>query len=880
MAEIAREILPVNLEEEMRKSYLDYAMSVIVGRALPDVRDGLKPVHRRVLYAMRELGNDWNRAYKKSARVVGDVIGKYHPHGDQSVYDAIVRMAQPFSMRYLLVDGQGNFGSVDGDPPAAMRYTEVRMSKLAGELLADIDKETVDFVPNYDESESEPAVLPTRVPNLLINGSSGIAVGMATNIPPHNLHEIVSACIALIDNPDITLAELMQIVPGPDFPTAGLINGAQEIVLAYKTGRGRLHVRARTHTENVGKGDRQAIIITELPYQVNKAKLIERIADLVRDKLIEGIASDGLRDESDKDGMRVVIELKRGEVPEILLNNLFAQTQMEQVFGINMVALVDGQPRLLSLKDMLDAFVRHRREVVTRRTVYDLRKARERGHVLEGLAIALANIDEMIAVIKASPSSAEARAALVARVWQAGAVPQMLERAGGISTRPEGESPPLGIVAGGYRLTDVQAQAILDMRLHRLTGLEQEKVIAEYEELLTLIRDLSEILARPERLLEVIRNELEAIRDGFSDKRRTEIVSTHEDLTLEDLISPEEVVVTLSHGGYAKAQPVSSYQAQRRGGRGKAATIVKDEDFIDRLFVANTHDTLLCFSDRGKLYWLKVYQLPQASRGSRGKPIVNLLPLQEGERISAMLPIKEFEESKFVFMATSLGTVKKTSLALFSRPRASGIIAVALDAGDKLVGVAITDGSKDILLFTTGGKAIRFLEDEVRPMGREAAGVRGIKLAEEQRVNALIVAEPGFILTASENGFGKITPLEEFPTHGRGGQGVIALQITDRNGRMVGALQVSMDDEVMLMSQSGVLVRTPVRDISVVGRNTQGVRLIRLEEGDQLSGLDRVAGEPGGADAAAGDPAAAEGGAAEDDGSADDSDPSSGEPTR
>ncbi len=868
MAEIAREILPVNLEEEMRKSYLDYAMSVIVGRALPDVRDGLKPVHRRVLYAMRELGNDWNRAYKKSARVVGDVIGKYHPHGDQSVYDAIVRMAQPFSMRYLLVDGQGNFGSVDGDPPAAMRYTEVRMSKLAGELLADIDKETVDFVPNYDESETEPAVLPARVPNLLINGSSGIAVGMATNIPPHNLHEIVSACIALIGNPNITLAELMQIVPGPDFPTAGFINGAQEIVLAYKTGRGRLHVRARTHFENVGKGDRQAIIITELPYQVNKAKLIERIADLVRDKLIEGIASDGLRDESDKDGMRVVIELKRGEVPEILLNNLFAQTQMEQVFGINMVALVDGQPRLLSLKDMLDAFLRHRREVVTRRTVYDLRKARERGHVLEGLAIALANIDDIIAAIKASPSPAEARAALVSRVWASGAVPQMLERAGGISTRPDGESPPLGIVAGGYRLTEVQAQAILDMRLHRLTGLEQNKVIAEYEELLTLIRDLSDILARPERLLEVIRNELEAIRDSYSDKRRTEIISTHEDLTIEDLISPEEVVVTLSHGGYAKAQPVSDYQAQRRGGRGKAATIVKDEDFIDRLFVANTHDTLLCFSDRGKLYWLKVYQLPQASRGSRGKPIVNLLPLQEGERISAMLPIKEFEESKFVFMATSLGTVKKTSLALFSRPRASGIIAVALDPGDKLVGVAITDGSKDILLFTTGGKAIRFLEDEVRPMGREAAGVRGIKLAEEQRVNALIVAEPGYILTASENGFGKLTPLEEFPTHGRGGQGVIALQITDRNGRMVGALQVSMDDEVMLMSQSGVLVRTPVKEISVVGRNTQGVRLIRLEEGDQLSGLDRIAGDPGGSDAAP-----------EGDGEADDSGTSSDDPT-
>ena len=669
MAEIAREILPVNLEEEMRKSYLDYAMSVIVGRALPDVRDGLKPVHRRVLFAMRELGNDYNKAYKKSARVVGDVIGKYHPHGDSSVYEAIVRMAQPFSMRYLLVDGQGNFGSVDGDPPAAMRYTEVRMSKLAAELLADIDKETVDFIPNYDESESEPAVLPARIPNLLINGSSGIAVGMATNIPPHNLGEIISACIALIENPDINLAQLMQIVPGPDFPTAGLINGAQEIVAAYKTGRGRLSVRARTHVEDVGKGDRQAIIISELPYQVNKAKLIERIADLVRDKLIEGIASDGLRDESDKDGMRVVIELKRGEVPEILLNNLFAQTQMEQVFGINMVALVDGQPRLLSLKDMLDAFLRHRREVVTRRTVYDLRKARERGHVLEGLAVALANIDEMIALIKASPAPAEAKSALMSRTSAPGAVAEMLARAGSISTRPDGESSPLGLIAGGYRLTEVQAQAILDMRLNRLTGLERDKIVAEYQELLALIRDLADILARPERLLGVIRGELEHIRDNFADARRTEIIANHEDLTIEDLISPEDVVVTLSHGGYAKAQPVSAYQAQRRGGRGKAAATVKDEDFIDNLFVANTHDTLLCFSDRGKLYWLKVYQLPQASRGSRGKPIVNLLPLQEGERISAMLPIKEFEEGKYVFMATSLGTVKKTSLALFAPAR-------------------------------------------------------------------------------------------------------------------------------------------------------------------------------------------------------------------
>jgi DNA gyrase subunit A len=842
MAEIAREILPVNLEDEMRKSYLDYAMSVIVGRALPDVRDGLKPVHRRVLFAMRELSNDWNKPYKKSARVVGDVIGKYHPHGDASVYDAIVRMAQPFSMRYLLVDGQGNFGSVDGDPPAAMRYTEVRMSKIAQELLADIDKETVDFNPNYDESESEPSVLPTRVPNLLVNGSSGIAVGMATNIPPHNLGEIVSACIALIENPELTLAELMQIVPGPDFPTAGFINGAQEIVAAYKTGRGRLRVRARTHIEDVGKGDRQALIITELPYQVNKARLIERIADLVREKLIDGIASDGLRDESDKDGMRVVIELKRGEVPEILLNNLFAQTPMETVFGVNMVALVDGQPRLLSLKEMLDCFLRHRREIVTRRTVYELRKARERGHILEGLAIALANIDEIIAAIKASASPAEAKIALTARPWNPGAVPAMLERAGAISTRPEGEITPLGVSAAGYRLTDIQAQAILEMRLNRLTGLEQDKIVAEYQELLVQIRDLNDILARPERLMAVIRAELESIRENFADQRRTEILTNHEDLTTLDLITPEDVVVTLSHGGYAKAQPVSAYQAQRRGGRGKAATTVKDEDFIDKLFVANTHDTLLCFSDHGKLYWMKVYQLPQASRGARGKPIVNLLPLEEGERISAMLSIKEFEEGKFVFMATSYGTVKKTSLALFSRPRANGIIALGLDEGDKLVGAAITDGTRDILLFTTGGKAIRFVEDEVRPMGREAAGVRGVRLADDQRVNALIVADQGFILTASEKGYGKLTPLEDYPRHGRGGQGVIALQVTDRNGRMIGALQVTRDDEIMLMSQGGALVRTPVRDISVVGRNTQGVRLIRLENDDQLTGLERIEG--------------------------------------
>ncbi len=844
MTSFAREILPVNLEEEMRKSYLDYAMSVIVGRALPDVRDGLKPVHRRVLFAMRELGNDWNRAYKKSARVVGDVIGKYHPHGDASVYDAIVRMAQPFSMRYMLVDGQGNFGSVDGDPPAAMRYTEVRMARITHELLADIDKETVDFVPNYDESESEPAVMPSRVPNLLINGSSGIAVGMATNIPPHNISEILAACIALIDEPAMNLAQLMQIVPGPDFPTAAIINGAQEIVSAYKSGRGRLHVRARTHFEDVGKGDRQAIVITELPYQVNKARLIERIADLVRDKHIEGIASDGLRDESDKDGMRVVIELKRGEVAEVLLNNLYAQTPMETVFGVNMVALVDGQPRLLSLKEMLEAFLRHRREVVTRRTQFDLRKARERGHVLEGLAIALANIDAIIAAIRASASPAEAKSVLCTRIWNEGAVPEMLARAGGISTRPPSELPPLGRVDGGYRLTEIQAQAILDMRLHRLTGLEQGKVIAEYQEVLDAIRELSVILAEPARLMQVIRAELEEAQQTFGDRRRTEIISTHEDLTIEDLISPEDVVVTLSHGGYAKAQPVSAYQAQRRGGRGKSATAVKDEDFVDKLFVANTHDTLLCFSDHGKLYWLKVYQLPQASRGSRGKPIVNLLPLSEGERISAVLPIKEFAEDQFVFMATRLGTVKKTSLTAFSRPRASGIIAVDLDSADALVSASITHGASDILLFTTAGKAIRFNEQEVRSMGREAAGVRGIRLGEGHFVNALIVAGAGFILTASENGFGKLTPLADFPVHGRGGQGVIALQLTERNGAMVGALQVNPDDEIMLMSQAGTLVRTPVADISVVGRNTQGVRLIRLEEGDRLSGLERIEGLP------------------------------------
>ena len=842
MSEIAREVLSVNLEEEMRQSYLDYAMSVIVGRALPDVRDGLKPVHRRVLYAMRELGNDWNKSYKKSARVVGDVIGKYHPHGESAVYDTIVRMAQPFSMRYLLVDGQGNFGSVDGDAPAAMRYTEVRMSRVAGELLADIDKETVDFVPNYDESESEPSVLPTRIPNLLVNGQTGIAVGMATNIPPHNLTEIINACLALLEDPALPLAALMQHVPGPDFPTGGIINGAQEIATAYRTGRGRLSVRARVQIEEVGKGDRQAIVVTELPFQVNKARLIERIAQLVREKLIEGIASDGLRDESDKDGMRIVIELKRGEVTEIVLNNLYAQTPMESVFGINLVALQDGQPKLMSLKEMLEAFIRHRREIVTRRTIFDLAKARERAHILEGLAVALANIDEVIAVIKAAPSPADARTALLARPWAPGVVTELLARAGSISTRPNGLAPEVGLNGGGYRLSEAQAQAILDMRLHRLTGLEQDKIIAEYRELLESIRDLDDILARPERLTQVVRDELIKVREEYGDARRTEINRDHLDLTTEDLIEPQDVVVTLSHTGYAKSQPLTEYQTQRRGGRGKAATAVKDEDFVEKLFVAHTHDTVLCFSNRGKVYWLKVYQLPQAGRNSRGKPMVNLLPLEEGEKINALLPVKQYDEQHFVFMATSQGTVKKTPLAAFSRPRTSGIIAVDLADNDRLVGVALTDGEREVILVSSGGKAIRFPEAEVRPMGREAAGVRGIKLGEGQELIALIVIGEGHILTASASGYGKLTPLAEFPQHGRGGQGVIALQTSDRNGTTVAALQVMPGQEIMLISSTGTLVRTPVDEISVLGRNTQGVRLIRLAEGERLVGIERIEG--------------------------------------
>ncbi len=848
---IAREIVPVNLEDEMRQSYLDYAMSVIVGRALPDVRDGLKPVHRRILHAMRELGNEWNKSYKKSARVVGDVIGKYHPHGDTAVYDALVRMAQDFSMRYMLVDGQGNFGSVDGDAPAAMRYTEVRMARITSELLADLEKETVDYQPNYDGSETEPTVMPARFPNLLVNGSSGIAVGMATNIPPHNLVEIINACLAVLDNPEVLLVDLMQHVPGPDFPTAGIINGATEIATAYRTGRGRLSIRARTNFEDIDKvGGRQSIIVTELPYQVNKARLLERIAELARNKEIDGISD--LRDESDKDGMRVVIELKRGEVAEVVLNNLYAQTPLETVFGINMVALIDGQPKLLGLKEMLEAFIRHRREVVTRRTIFDLAKARDRAHVLEGLAVALANIDDVIKLIKESPSSVEAKVGLVTRVWNSGAVPALLARAGDISTRPIGLSADLGVTGDGsksYRLSETQAQAILDMRLHRLTGLEQDKIVAEYQELLTLIVDLTDILARPERLAQVVREELIAIREQYGDKRRTEINRDHLDLSTEDLIEPQDVVVTLSHAGYAKSQPITEYQTQRRGGRGKAATAVRDEDFVEKLFVAHTHDTILCFSNRGKVYWKRVFELPLAGRGSRGKPMVNLLPLEEGEKINAILPIKQYDDDHFVFMATSQGTVKKTPLSAFSRPRASGIIAVGLDTNDRLVGVALTDSSREIILSSSGGKSIRFHENEVRPMGREATGVRGIKLGDGQELISLIVVGDGHVLTASANGYGKLTPLEDFPAHGRGGQGVIALQTSDRNGEMVAALQVNSDHELMLISSTGTLVRTPVSEISVVGRNTQGVRLIRLGEGERLTGIERI--ESLGEDAAA-----------------------------
>jgi DNA gyrase subunit A len=838
MSDFAKEILPVNLEDEMKQSYLDYAMSVIVGRALPDVRDGLKPVHRRALFAMSELGNDWNKPYKKSARIVGDVIGKYHPHGDTAVYDTIVRMAQPFSLRYMLVDGQGNFGSVDGDSPAAMRYTEVRMARIAHELIADIDKETVDFVPNYDETEHEPSVFPTRVPNLLVNGSAGIAVGMATNIPPHNLTEIISACLALIDNPDIDIAGLMEHVPGPDFPTAGIINGVRGIHEAYRTGRGRIHIRARSHVEGDEAKGRQRLVFTELPYQVNKARLLEKIAELVKDKKIEGIS--GLRDESDKDGMRMVVDLKRGEVAEVVLNNLYQHTQLQNVFGINMVALVDGRPQLLNLKQCLEAFIRHRRDVVTRRTVFDLRKARQRAHILEGLAVALANIDEVIQLIKSSPNRAVARDALMARSWEPGAVTGMLERSGSIATRPDDLAEGFGLVADGYRLSEAQTQAILDLRLHQLTGLEQDKIVGEYRELLDLIDSLLAILQDPERLMQVIYDELTELRDRYGDARRTEILTDHLDLTLEDLITEEDVVVTLSHAGYAKSQPLSDYRAQRRGGRGKSATDVREEDFIDKLFIASTHDTILCFSSRGKVYWLKVYELPQAGRAARGKPIVNLLPLEADERINAVLPIREFSGDHYVFMATALGTVKKTPLVDFSRPRASGIIAIDLRDEDYLIDVAITDGTQDIMLFSNAGKVIRFREADVRAMGRTASGVRGIKLQSGQQVISLIIASDSPVLTATENGYGKRTLAGDYPVYGRGGQGVIAIQVTERNGAVVGAVPADDTDEVMLISGGGTLVRTRVNEISVMGRNTQGVRLIALDAGEQLVGIERI----------------------------------------
>ncbi|HEY5700684.1 MAG TPA: DNA gyrase subunit A [Gammaproteobacteria bacterium] len=838
MAELAKEVLQVNLEDEMRKSYLDYAMSVIVGRALPDVRDGLKPVHRRVLFAMSVLGNEWNKPYKKSARVVGDVIGKYHPHGDTAVYDTIVRMAQPFAMRYLLVDGQGNFGSVDGDAPAAMRYTEVRMSRLAHELLSDLDRETVDFTPNYDETEREPQVLPTRVPNLLVNGSAGIAVGMATNIPPHNLNEVIDTAVALIDNPALTVDELMGFLPGPDFPTAGIINGAQGIHDAYHTGRGRIYVRARSLVETDESSGKQALIVTELPYQVNKARLLEKIAELVKEKKLEGITE--LRDESDKDGMRVVIELRRGEVPEVVLNNLYKHTAMQSVFGINMVALVQGQPRLLNLREILDAFIGHRREVVTRRTLYDLRKARDRAHVLEGLTVALANLDEVIELIKASPTPADAREGLLARLWQPGLVAAMLGQGGAETSRPEDLEARYGLQQEGYQLSPVQAQEILNMRLHRLTGLEQEKLAQEYEEILQAIRELLLILSNPGRLMEVIREELQAVREQFGDPRRTEILENRLDLSLEDLITEENVVVTISHSGYAKSQPLDRYQAQRRGGTGKSATRIKDEDFIDQLFVANTHDTLLCFTSRGRVHWLKVYQLPQASHVSRGKPIVNLLPLEKDERVNAVLPVREFPDDLFVFFATRKGIVKKTPLSDYSRPRANGIWAIDLREDDELVNVSLTDGRQDIMLFSSSGKCIRFAESDVRSMGRVARGVIGIRLAAGQEVVSMLVMDGGDVLTVTENGFGKRTPAGEHHRQGRGGQGVIGIKTSKRNGSLIAAVQVSSEDDIMLISDGGTLVRTSAGEISTLGRNTQGVTLIRLRQEEKLVGLERI----------------------------------------
>lgn len=834
----AKEITPVNIEDELKQSYLDYAMSVIVGRALPDVRDGLKPVHRRVLFAMSELGNDWSKPYKKSARVVGDVIGKYHPHGDTAVYDTIVRMAQDFSMRYMLIDGQGNFGSVDGDSPAAMRYTEIRMAKLTHTLLADLDKETVDFSPNYDGTEFAPLVLPAKIPNLLINGSSGIAVGMATNIPPHNITEILDATLAMIANPDISVDELMEIVPGPDFPTAAIINGRAGIVEAYKTGRGRISIRAKTDIEVFDNG-RNAIIIHELPYQVNKARLIERIAELVRDKKLEGIS--GLRDESDRQGMRVVIELKRGEVAEVVVNNLYAHTQMQSVFGINMVALVDGQPMTLNLQQILTYFIKHRREVVTRRCIFELKKARSRAHVLEGLGIALANIDEMIALIKQASTPQTAKEALLARAWQPGLVKAMLDKVGSGACRIDDLPAHYGLSEQGYQLSPEQAQAILELRLHRLTALEQDKILNEFEALLVEIMDLLDILGSPERLMSVIRDELVEIKAQFGDKRRTEIMASREDLTIADLITEEDVVVTFSHQGYVKYQPISLYQSQRRGGKGKSATNVKEEDFIDKLIIASTHDTLLCFSNHGKLYWLKVYELPLASRISRGKPIVNILPLAEHESITAMLPVREYQEGLYVFMVTKAGTVKKVPLSAFSRPRSNGIIAIDLNENDRLVGVDITDGSKDIMLFSDAGKVIRFDEKLIRPMGRTARGVRGIRLGPDQSVISLVVAKlEGTILTATELGYGKRTNIDEYRITGRGGQGVISIQVNERNGAVVRAAQVNDDDQAMLITDQGTLVRFKVNELSVIGRNTQGVRLINVRSGEHVVGMQRI----------------------------------------
>lgn len=840
MDQFAKETLPVSLEEEMRRSYLDYAMSVIVGRALPDVRDGLKPVHRRVLFAMHELGNDWNKAYKKSARIVGDVIGKYHPHGDTAVYDTIVRMAQDFSLRYMLVDGQGNFGSVDGDNAAAMRYTEVRMARIGHELLADIDKETVDFGPNYDGSEEEPLILPARIPNLLINGSSGIAVGMATNIAPHNLSEVVSGCLALLENPEITVEDLIQYIPAPDFPTGGIIYGVNGVREGYRTGRGRVVMRAKTHFEDLEKGNRQAIIVDELPYQVNKRSLLEKIGELVNDKRIEGISD--LRDESDKSGMRMVIELKRGEMPEVVLNNLFKLTQLQDTFGMNTVALVDGQPRLLNIKQMLDCFLAHRREVITRRTIFELRKAREKAHIQEGLAVALDNVDAIIALIKAAPTPADAKRELMARLWVSPTVAEMLARAALDATRPEGLSIEYGLSKQGYLLSDAQAQAILELRLQRLTGLERDKIVTDFRELLEKIADLMDILGRPERITEIIGNDLKEIRTQFGDGRRSEIVTHTQDLGIEDLITPQDMVVTLSHSGYVKSQPLADYRSQRRGGRGKQAAAVKEDDFVDHLFIANTHDFILCFSNRGRVYWLKVYEVPQGSRTSRGKPIVNMFPLEEGEKINAILPVKEFSEDRYVFLCTAQGTVKKTPLSEFSNPRKAGIIAVGLDDGDHLIGAEITSGNSDIMLVSDGGKAVWFDEEDVRAMGRPARGVRGMKMQAGQQVISLLVAESESqtVLVATENGFGKRTVLSEFRHSGRGTQGVIAIASSERNGKIVGAKLVGDEDEIMLITTGGVLIRTRVSEIRGMGRATQGVTLISLDQGEKLAGLEKV----------------------------------------